>query len=375
MAAFDVVVVGLGATGASALAELARRGVRVLGIERFSPGHDRGSSHGLTRIIRLGYFEDPCYVPLLREAYPLWREIEARSRSDLLHVTGILEVGPPDGDLVRGTLRSAREHALTHEMLDAQAVARRFPAFRLPADFLGVFQPDGGFLLAEAAVRAQVALARADGAQVREGETVRTIAPSSTGVRLATDAGTIEAGAVVVAAGPWVKRLLPDLPAPLRVTRQVLGWFAPRNPEGFAPGRFPVFLLESRHGIHYGFPIFGAPGVKVAKHHHRDETVDPDTCPRAVTAGDEAAIRSAIAEHLPDLDGPMLSAATCLYTVAPDGHFILDHLPGHPQVIIASPCSGHGFKFAPVIGAILADLATEGATRRDICRFRLARFA
>ncbi|HVY56532.1 MAG TPA: N-methyl-L-tryptophan oxidase [Xanthobacteraceae bacterium] len=375
MLAFDVAVVGLGAMGSAALAALARRGLRAIGIEQFTPGHDRGSSHGRTRLIRLGYFEHPSYVPLLREAYPLWREIEARSGQSLLHVTGIVEIGPPRGRLVEGTLRSAREHGLTHEVLDAGALMRRFPAFRLPADVVGVFQPDGGFLMAEAAIEAQIVLARADGAQMRTGERVTAIEAHGTGVRITTEHGRIEAGAAIVTAGPWLKQLLPDLPVPLRVTRQVLGWFAPKEPALFAEGRFPVFLLESPHGLHYGFPLDGAAGVKIAKHHHLGEEVDAASPPRTVTPADEEAIRSAVAAYLPQANGPLISATTCLYTMTPDEDFVLDHLPGHPQIVVGSPCSGHGFKFSPVIGAILADLATAGTTRRDIARFRLARFA
>jgi sarcosine oxidase len=194
-------------------------------------------------------------------------------------------------------------------------------------------------------------------------------------VRIVTDRGTVEAGAAIVAAGPWMKALLPDLPAPLRVTRQVMGWFAPVEPELVTPGRLPVFLIESAHGIHYGFPPFGDAGIKIAKHHHRDESVDPDTYDRTVSAEDEHLIRAAVAEHLPAANGPLLAAQTCLYTMMPDGDFLIDRLPGWPPVIVASPCSGHGFKFAPVIGEILADMAIDGTTEHDISRFQFARGA
>src|SRR6266705_1441170 len=282
MPAIDVVVVGLGAMGSAAVHHLACRGRRVVGIERFRPGHAYGSSHGATRIIRLGYYEHPAYVPLLRRAYALWRELEAQAGRPLMQTTGIAEIGP----------------------------AR----------------------------------------------------------------GTLEAGAAIVAAGPWVKKLLPDLAAPLRVTRQVMAWFAPRDARLFAPEKFPVFMIESARGIHYGFPL-DATGVKFAKHHHADETVDPDACDRSATADDEALIRPALAECLPAANGRLLQAKVCLYTMTPDGDFLLDRLPGAPQIVVASPCSGHGFKFAPVLGEILADLATGGATSHDISRFRLARFA
>jgi sarcosine oxidase len=363
----DVVVIGLGATGSAALYALARRGVRTLGIEQFMPGHDHGSSHGETRIIRLGYFEHPSYVPLVRHAYALWRELERAAGRQLLHVTGIVEAGRPDGIVVPGTLASSRQHRLQHQVFTASELMRRYPAFRLPPYFVAVLQPDGGFLAAEPAVEAFLALAQAAGAEVHAGETVRAIEPRANGVRITTDTGLIEAAATIVAAGPWTKKLLPDLPAPLRVTRQVMGWFEPAEPDLDVP----VFLIESEHGVHYGIPPFGGSGLKVAKHHHRDETVDPDAYNRVVSADDEALIRAAIAAHLPGANGPLVDSETCLYTTMPDGDFLIDCLPSAPQVIVASPCSGHGFKFAPAIGEILADLATSGRTAHDITRFRL----
>ncbi len=374
MTAFDVAVIGLGAMGSAALRNLARRGAQVIGIERFAPGHDQGSSHGETRIIRLGYFEHPSYVPLLRRTYELWRELEAECQRPFVHITGIAEIGPPDGEVVAGTLRASRQHGLLHEVLDSAEVMRRFPAFRIPPDHVGVVQPDGGFLDVEPSIHGMIALAQAAGAEPRTGETVRAIKPSANGVRIDTDRGAIEAGTVIVAAGPWATKLLPDLPVKLRVTRQVQAWFEPKDIAPFAAGRFPVFLLESRHGVHYGFPPHGGSAVKAAKHHHADQAVDPDTVDRTVSAADEALIRAALADHIPAANGRMTAAKTCLYTVTPDHDFIVDRLPGAPNVIVASPCSGHGFKFAPVLGEVLGDLALDGATRHDISRFRLGRF-
>jgi sarcosine oxidase len=367
---FDVVVCGLGAMGSAALHHLARRGQRVLGLERHAPGHDRGSSHGSTRIIRLGYFEHPAYVPLLRRAYALWRELEAASGRRLLHVTGIAEIGPPAGPLVRGTLASARLHELSHEVLSAPELMRRFPAFRVPNDYVAVLQPEGGILAAEHSLHAQLALAAAAGANIRSGETVQAIEPRADSVRVTTDRGIVEAGVAIVAVGAWTKTLLPEFGAGLRATREVMAWFAPTDADLLCADRFPVFIIESRHGMHYGIPALrgesGPAGIKVAKHHHRDETVDPDAYDRTVSAADQALIRAAIADHLPAANGELLDAKTCLYTMTPDGNFLIDHLPGAPNVIVASPCSGHGFKFAPVIGEALADLATTGVTPHDI---------
>jgi sarcosine oxidase len=376
MAHFDVVVCGLGAMGTAAAQHLARRGKRVLGIERYAPGHDRGSSHGRTRIIRLGYFEHPSYVPLLRHAYRLWRDLESAAGRELLHVTGIAEIGPPNGVLIKGTLASARIHDLPHELIAAPELMRRFPAFKVPPDYVAVLQPNGGTLEAEGAVAAQLALATAAGAHIRNGEQVRAVEPREGCVRIVTDRASVDAGAAIVTVGPWLPSFLPTLGAPLRVTREVMTWFAPADAQALLPGRTPVFIIESRHGIHYGIPPRGDihAGIKVAKHHHRNETVDPDAYDREVSADDEALIRAAIAEHIPAANGRLVAAKTCLYTMTPDGDFLIDRLPGASNIIVVSPCSGHGFKFAPVIGEIVADLATTGATPHDIAPFSLRRF-
>ncbi|MGD9769947.1 MAG: N-methyl-L-tryptophan oxidase [Pseudolabrys sp.] len=372
MADFDVIVCGLGATGCAALYRLAAAGARVLGLDRYPPGHDRGSSHGLTRVIRQGYFEHPSYVPLVRRAYDLWRDLEAATGRQLLHVSGIAEIGPPDGVLIRGTLESSRLHGLRHEVLDADALMARFPAFRVPREVVGVVQPDGGFLEVEPAIAAFVAQAEIAGAEVRSGETVHAVEPDGAGVRVTTDRGVATARQAIIAAGAWATTLAPGLP--LRVTRQVTAWFAPADERPFAAGRFPVFLAESRHGMHYGIPPHGGYGLKVAKHHHGDETVDPDTMDRAVSPADEAMIRDFVADYVPAANGAMTGARTCLYTMTPDGDFIIDRMPGAANIIVASPCSGHGFKFAPAIGEILCGLALEGTTTHDISRFRLSRF-
>jgi len=375
MSSFDVVVCGLGVMGSATVRELSRRGLHVLGIDRFAPGHDRGSSHGATRVIRLDYFEHPSYVPLLRRAYELWHELEQSSGQRLIHITGIVEIGAPGGVLITGVLASIRQHSLRHELLSAEDLMRRCLAFHLPPQYQAVVQPDGGFLAAEPSIHAMLALAKEAGAEIRSGETIRTIEPSSTGVRIVTDRARIDAGSAVIAVGPWIKSILPELKAPLGVTRQVMAWFSPRQPALFQPEHFPVFLMESHHGIHYGFPLDGDGLVKVAKHHHCDETVDPDNCDRTVSIADESLIRSALADHLPDASGRRVKAATCLYTVTPDGDFILDSLPGYPHIVVASPCSGHGFKLAPVIGEILADLVTRCEPKHEIGRFSLKRFA
>lgn len=372
MAQIDVVVCGLGIIGSAALCELSRRGVRALGIEQYAPGHARGSSHGATRIFRLGYFEHPSYVPLLERASELWRDLSRASGRKLLHVTGIAEIGLPNSALVRGTLASAHMYDLKHELLTADQVMQRFPAFRLPADYVGVFQPEGGFLEAESSIDGFFTLARAAGGEIRSGQTVRLVEPRPGGVRVITDRTVIDADAAIISVGPWLPSLLPDLDAPLRVTRQVTAWLRPTAPALFLPESFPVFLMETEDGIHYGYPLDEDGCVKVAKHHHRNEVVDPEQYDRTISAEDEATIRAPLSEHLPAANGALATAQTCLYTVTPDHDFIIDRLPG--RLIVASPCSGHGFKFAPVVGEILADLAMHGTTDYDISRFRLSRF-
>ncbi len=372
--AYDVVVIGQGAAGSAALYHLARRGKRVLGLERFTAGHDRASSHGQTRIIRLGYFEHPSYVPLVRSAYAMWHDLQSASGETLLHITGIAEMGHPDSELVRGTLASSRQHDLPHDILDAKELMRRYPAFNLPDDFVAVMQPDGGYVMAERAVATHLRLAKDLGADIRQGERVIAIEPHGDGVRIVMQDETFDAGSVIVAAGAWAKTLLPDLPVNLSATRQALMWFDPADPAPFREPHFPVWMLESEYGIHYGFPFSDDEGLKIAKHHHAQEVVDAETYDRNVNAKDGFLIRQAISQFMPQANGAARASKTCLYTMTDDGDFILDRVPGAPQIVIASPCSGHGFKFSPVIGEVLADLATSGETKHDVARFGLGRF-
>jgi sarcosine oxidase len=371
---YDAIVVGLGAMGSAALCHLARSKLRVLGIERFEPGHERGSSHGRTRIIRQGYFEHPSYVPLVLRAYSLWRELERASGRKLLTITGIAEIGLPDSALVKGTLAASREHNLPHQVLTSNELMRMYPAFRLPKDYVAVLQPDGGFVEAEAGIRAHLQLATAAGAGILTGERVLAIEDVGHCVRVRTERRMLEAGRVIVTAGPWTTSLLPELPLPLQVTRQVLLWVQPVQPELFRTGWFPVFMIESAEGIHYGFPLHGDGLLKVAKHHHLSEKVDPENYDRQVIEADEALILGPLRQMLPAAAGPIVMSRTCLYTMAPDGDFVIDRVPGRPNIVVASPCSGHGYKFAPAIGQALVELAFGGRTSLDLSRFRIGRF-
>jgi sarcosine oxidase len=374
----DVVVIGLGVMGTAAAMALARRGQRVIGIERFNIGHDQGSSHGDTRIIRLGYFEHPSYVPLLRSAYRLWREIENETGQQLLRITGIVEIGSPDSEVVKGTLHASQEHNLSHTVLHSRQAMQRFPAFLLPQDYVAVLQPDGGYLFAERAVSAFAKLATDAGADIRTGEAVVDIVPRSDGATVKTDKGSIDAGAVVVTPGAWfcslMDRFLPAFRQPLKVQRQVLAWFEPLDPTLFTPASFSVFLLASQYGVHYGIPphdFVPYKGLlKIAKHDFQKPHITPDGYDRTIGAEDEEAIRITLEKYLPAANGKLVAAKTCLYTTTADKHFLIDHVPGFPQVVFASACSGHGFKFAPVIGEMLADLALRN---KKIPQFGLAR--
>jgi sarcosine oxidase len=372
---FDAIVVGVGAMGSAALSQLARRGQAVLGIERFDLGHTMGSSHGLNRIIRLAYFEHPNYVPLLRRAYELWRETEQLAHEQLLFVTGGLDAGRPEGRIVTGALRACREHALSHELLTSSEVTRRFPGYRLPAEYMAVYQPEAGFIASERAIMVHAALAISAGAEIHAREKVIAVEPKKDRVVVITDLARYEAGQVIVSAGAWVSDLIPDLTGKAIPERQVLGWFQPKRPDLFAPAIFPVSNLLSDVGHFYQFPSWGLPGFKIGLYNHLRERGHADNLSREATPADEHVLRRAIRSFFPEADGPTLKLAVCLFTNTPDEHFVLDRLPGHPEIVVASPCSGHGFKFASVIGEILADLIITGSTRMDLSLFRYERLA
>ena len=375
MASYDVIVAGLGAMGSAALFRLAARGQRVLGIDRFAPPHDRGSSHGKTRIIREAYFEHPLYVPLVQRAYECWSEIESLSGRHIFLETGGLMLGGPGDAVPTGALASARAHALPHEALDARELSRRVPAWHLPPDTIGIWEPRAGLLVPEVAIEAQLALARAAGAQLRLTEPVRRWRATASGVEVTTDLGRYEARRLILSAGAWMSELIPQLVPSLTVERNALYWFRPASrPELFAPERFPVFIAEYSPGhVWYGFPDTGE-GVKLALHHDGEAT-HPDRVRRDVSADETAFVRSLVRRFLPDADGELLATAVCLYTNTFDDHFIIDHHPEHPAVLVASPCSGHGFKFSSAIGEILADLATDSESRFDLEPFRISRLA
>jgi sarcosine oxidase len=364
--------------GSAAAWQLARRGQRVLGLERFDIPHPFGSSHGVSRIIRLPYYEDTAYVPLLRRAYELWREAEAATGAELLVTTGSIDSSPEDDPLFQGALAAAREHDLPHEVLTGAAVNERFPGYRLPGDQRAVFQPQGGLVASERAIVAHVGAAQAHGADIRARERVLGWAPASggEGVTVTTDKGSYRAARLVLTVGAWSGEMAPSLARLAVPERQVLAWLQPRRPEWFGPDRFPVFNLMVEEGRYYGLPVYEVPGFKFGRYHHRQETGAADTLLREPDAADEALLRAFGERYFPDGSGPTMALRACMFTNTPDEHFILDHHPDNRRVVLASPCSGHGYKFCSVIGEILADLATgDGTTRHDIGFLRLARRA
>jgi sarcosine oxidase len=376
-ARYDAIVIGLGGMGSAAAYHLARRGRRVLGLEQFGPLHEQGSSHGLTRIIRLAYHEHPSYVPLLRRSYELWHELERTAGEELLITTGSLEGGPGDGETFRGALEAAELHDLPHEVLDAAELRARYPAYAgFDPSTRVVFQPDGGFLLAERSVRAHLDAAVAAGADLRFETPVRGWEPLGTdGVRVVTDAGAHEADRLVICAGAWAGRVVPALAEFATPERQVLAWLTPHRPELFTPDRFPVFLLDVEEGSYYGFPTHEGHGFKFGWYHHFREPIDPADPDRSARADDEAALRAFAERYFPDGAGATEMLKACIFTNSPDEHFLIDRLPDAPQVSVAAGFSGHGYKFCSVVGEIMADLAIEGSTRHDIGLFRLDRFA
>ncbi|MEX0852825.1 MAG: N-methyl-L-tryptophan oxidase [Bauldia sp.] len=372
---YDVIVAGVGGMGAAACFHLARRGQRVLGLERFDIAHSRGSSHGITRIIRLAYYESPAYVPLVRRAFILWRELEQLAGESLLITTGGLDIGAADSRVFQGALATCKACDLKCEVLSGDAVTRRFPGYRLKKGHQAVFQPDAGMVLAERSLVGHVVLAQAAGAEIHAREKVLEWSPiAGGGVRVTTDRRAYEAGRLVVSAGAWVADLVPALASITVPERQVVGWFQPSDPAKFAPAAFPVSILDVEEGMYYALPVYGLPGLKIGLYHHLGERGHADVLSREATEADEAALRRGLAAYFPEANGQTMALATCLFTVTPDEHFIIDTLPGQDEVIVASPCSGHGYKFASPIGEIIADLATGADCAFDLSMFRIGRF-
>jgi sarcosine oxidase len=373
MAAYDVIVLGLGGMGSAAAYHLAARGQKVLGLEQYGPAHDRGASHGGSRIIRQSYFEGPDYVPLLLRAYELWERLARDSGHDLITLTGGVMAGRPESRTVAGSRRSAEQWGLAHEMLDAGQVRRRFPTMAPRPDEVALYESKAGFVRPEATVAAHLSLAARHGARLRFHEPVQSweSLPGG-GIRARTAAATYTAGQLVISPGPWAPALLADLGMPFAIERQVQFWFQPTGGvTPFRPDRHPIYIWEDAEGTQvYGFPAIDGPdgGAKIA-FFRRGRPTAPEDLDRAVHDDEIAEMAAAAGSHLPDLPGEFRRGEPCLYSNTPDEHFVIARHPAHAAVTVAAGFSGHGFKFVPVVGEILADLATTGRTGHPISLF------
>lgn len=372
---YDVVVAGVGGMGSAALYHLARRGGRVCAVERFGIAHDRGSSHGDTRIIRKAYMEHPDYVPLLHRAYALWEELEAEEAGELLARVGLLVAGDPNAEAMQGQAACYQAHDLPHESLDAAAIAARYPSLALPAEWSGFYDPLGGFLRVEEGVRRHVALAQKHGAQLYPGEAMLSWRREGDGVVVETERRRLLATRLVLTVGAWAVPELCRLGVAAQVVRKVQLWYQGRGIEQYARGAFPCFFMADGAHYFYGFPAEVPWGLKVAEHNvSHDPVADPLQLNRALTAGDQRAVLDFLTRFFPALQPVLSKYAACMYSLTPDKHFVLDVHPECPAVVLGAGFSGHGFKFAPVVGEILAELALEGDTNHPIEFLRLSRF-
>jgi len=354
--------------GAATGWRLQKRGAEVVCFDRYSPPHDLGSTHGESRVTRTAYFEGPWYVPLLKETFGMWRELEAESKQELLTLTGLLMIGAPDSEALVASQAAAKEHDLEVKVLDASELRHSYPGHTVGDSEIAVFDPQAGFLRVEAVVSAMTRELN-----VRRNTQVTHVEPRAEGVEVATAQGAEMFDAAVIATGPWMSELVPFLP--LKVERQVLVWLAIQSgADWFSPDRFPVWIREATpQGDVYGLPTLDGLSIKLARH-HGGETVDPATVRRTATDADLDPLRLFVTKYLHGVTRHVTRSAVCMYTNTPDQHFAIGLHPDSARVVILSACSGHGFKFSPVMGDIAADLVLEGGTRRDISRLALQRF-
>lgn len=362
---YDAIVVGCGGVGSAALYHLARRGKKVLGIDRFGIAHNRGSSHGHTRVIRMAYYEHPDYVPLLQRAYQLWDELEQDWQHKLFCRVGVMQMGLPDAEVIPGVLDSARRYGLPVEQWTPDQAMRRYPVFNVPKNFSVVFEQNAGYLYVEECVRAHMLQAQKRGADWLSPCQVEQIHSEDRGVKVVSDQGTFTCDSLVVAGGPWAPELLRELNLPLHVLRKPLYWFRTQN-DSYLPNCCPVFVFEVGQKFFYGFPKEDGRGVKVAQHFGGTVIKDPTTVERNVDTAECDEMTGLARDYLRDVEFPFSDHAVCMYTMSPDKHFIVDRHPSDSRIVFACGLSGHGFKFATVLGEALTDLALDGAARVPI---------
>jgi len=369
-----IAVIGAGTMGSAAAYHLARRGYEVVAFEQFRVVHEKGSHSGTTRIIRHAYHESPYYVPLVLRADHLWLELEQESGTQLLIRTGAIVLGPEGCDAVQGAILACERHSLPYTQMNSAQIQQRWPQFRIPENWEGCFDPMAEFLLVEPCIKSHLKFAQLHGTKVIENEAVTEINAEGERFVIRTDFNDYTADKLVVTAGAWSARLLADLHLPLVVKRRTLSWLQPRNPAQFQIKSFPVFLADVPDGLLYGFPIFGNNAVKIANHHSKGPGVNPDLADRNYSKEDAADVLRFASAYLHDLSNEIVDGKVCLYNLTPDEDFIVDLHPRNPNIVIATGFSGHGFKFAPVIGEIIADLCLNGKTAHAIDRFQIARF-
>lgn len=379
---FDVIVIGVGSMGSSACYHLSKRGYKVLGLEQFDISNEFGSHAGQSRIIRKAYFENSHYVPLLEKAYQNWKELEEETATQIYYPTGLVYFGPKNNLLIQGVKQSASLYDIHVDAVGAPETAKRFPAFKVPKDFETLFEPDAGFVTPEKAIKLYTKQAVKNGAEIHTHEKVLEWKKNGNSVKVTTDKNIYRSDKLIITTGAWAGKIIPTLSANLKVTRQFIAWIKPNNWDKFNLNHFSCWLLadDERPGCYYGFPIlpeeFGKPiGLKLA-HHYPATVTDPDKVNREATPEDEMNLQYVLKKYLPGCFDSFVSHKICLYTNSPDEDFIIDNLPGYEdQVTVATGFSGHGFKFASVVGEILADLATKGSTHLPIEFLRTSRFS
>jgi len=372
---FDAIVIGLGGMGSATTYQLATHGFKVLGLEKFSLNHTKGSSHGNTRIIRTSYFHNPFYVPLAKRAFQVWSDVQAESGKNLIKMTGALLYGLPDSTLITGGVTSSKKHNLPYEILDSRTAKTRFPAFQPEDDEVAFYENGAGILFPEECIEAQVTLAEKSGAKLHFNEPVNRWSVRDGRAEVKTTNQTYTATHLILTPGAWLTDIVPELQLPLQPERQTVFWFRPlKNKGSFIPSKMPVYVwqMKGEKNYFYGVPDVGD-GVKAAKD-HGGEFTSPDQVRRDVTREDEEPVRRFLRQHIPLLDGPPSASTTCLYTNTPDGHFIIDFHPAHHNVIVVSACSGHGFKFSSVIGEVVREMVCDGRSELDISLFNISRF-